>query len=127
MHPNRSFIVVFGGSALVALMVAFAARTDVPQTVATTASVGEGAKFDETWNAAASTVTFKSASIVSTEPKLVQTIRVEPDSEVIPPVILSEEKITTKPKYRHVRAERDICKRHGMHKVHQGKSWRCRR
>lgn len=106
-----------------ALMATLAARIDVPQTVAATESAGQGSRFDETWNDAASTVIFKTAARVSTEPKPVQTEVIAPTA--IPPVVvISEEKVTAKPKYHHV--ERNVCQRHGMHKVYRGRSWRCR-
>jgi hypothetical protein len=111
---------VFGGSALLALVIALAARTDVPQTVAATESAGQGSQFDDAWNDVASTVIFKTAARFSTEPKPVQTEVITP----IPPVLVVSEEKVTKPKQHHV--ERDICQRHGMHKVYKGRSWRCR-
>jgi len=124
--PKKASSVVFGGSALFALMIALAARTDVPQTVATTVSVGQGDQFNDAWNESTGPVLLKAASLASTEPKPVKTVAVTPDIEP-DVVVIKEEKITTKPKQHHV--ERDVCQRHGMHKVitRGGRSWRCRR
>ncbi len=49
----NSVAIALGGSALLALMVVFAARSDVPQTVGTTVSVREDDQFDEVWRKAA--------------------------------------------------------------------------
>jgi len=120
---------MFGGSALLALVLALAARIDVPQTVAATEvnnnsiSVGKGRQFDDSWNDLQTSTVPKTASLASTEPKPIQTIRVEPESEVVPPIILSEEKVA-KPKYHE---PKDVCQRHKMHKVYRGRSWHCRK
>jgi hypothetical protein len=110
---------VFGGSALFALMLTFAARNDVPQTVVAAASASEGEQFDENWRDSVRVVALKSASLMDTEPKSIKTEIVSPS---IPPIVMVEE---DKPKRRrHV--ERDICQRHGLRKVIRGRGWRCK-
>jgi hypothetical protein len=112
---------LFGGSALVALMFVFAARNDVPQTVAATVSVGED-DFDEVWREAAVNSALKSASLRLTQPTPVKT------EVILPTVIAKPEELTPKLKRKLV-VERDVCQRHGMRKVttRGGKSWRCKR
>jgi hypothetical protein len=121
-QPMKSMTLALGGSALVALMVVFAARSDVPQTVAATVSVGEDNQFDEVWREAAVNSALKSASLRLTQPKLVKT------ETILPPIIAKPEEITPKLKRKLV-VERDVCQRHGMRKVttRGGKSWRCKR
>jgi len=115
----KTSTIVFGGSALLALVLALAARIDVPQTVAATESVGQSRQFDDSWNALQTSIIPKTASLRE-EPKLVQTVKIEPESEVIPEILMT-------PKSRFKRVEkRDVCQRHGMHKVQRGRSWRCR-
>jgi len=77
-------------------------------------------QFADEWNAAASNVAMKSASLRVADPKPVQveTIKVEPNV-----VVAKEEIAPPQPK----REKRDVCQRHGMHKVYRGKGWRCRR
>jgi hypothetical protein len=117
----RNSAVVFGASALFALMFVFAARTDVPQTVAATVSVGEDDQFEDIWREAAVNTALKSASLrVPNEPKVVQT------EVVLPPIIATPEEITPKLKKKLI-LKQDICERHGMHKVQRGRSWRCRK
>jgi hypothetical protein len=113
---------VFGGSALLALVLALAARIDVPQTVAATASAGQGRQFDEAWNDVATTVIPKTA-LLKSDLNVVKTERIEPDTTYIPPIIIAEEK-PRKPKYHPVK---DVCQRHHMHKVYRGRGWRCRK
>jgi hypothetical protein len=82
------------------------------------------AKFDETWNHAASTAALKAASLAP-----VRVIPIEPPPKVIPPVIVPEQVKISKPSVRETKAEpRDICQRHGLRKVftRHGRSWRCR-
>ena len=115
----NSAAIALGGSALLALMVVFAARSDVPQTVGTTVSVREDDQFDEVWREAAVNSALKSASLRLTEPKLVQT-------EVILPVIIAKPEELT-PKLKRKLVEKNVCERHNMRKVYSGKSWRCKR
>jgi hypothetical protein len=118
---------LFGGSALVALMFVFAARNDVPQTVAAqvnsnqSTSVGED-DFDEVWREAAVNSALKSASLRLTQPTPIKT------EVILPTVIAKPEELTPKLKRKLV-VERDVCQRHGMRKVttRGGKSWRCKR
>lgn len=119
-NMKNSVAIVLGGSALVALMFVFAARSDVPQTVGTTVSVREDDQFDEVWREAAVNSALKSASLQLTEPKLVQT------EVILPTVIARPEELTPKLK-RKLIIERDVCQRHGMRKVYRGKGWRCKR
>jgi hypothetical protein len=86
------------------------------------------AKFDETWNQAAGATTLKAASLASTEPKPVRIIPIDPGPKTVPPIVITQEDVVTKPKIRHARVERhsDVCSRHGMRKVQRGRSWRCR-
>ena len=119
----KTSTIVFGGSALLALVLALAARIDVPQTVAATESVGQSRQFDDSWNDMQTTVMPKTASLRNTEPKPIQTVKIEPESEIIPPSVIYEDK-PRKPKYHE---PKDVCRRHGMHKVQRGRSWRCRR
>jgi hypothetical protein len=115
----NSAAIALGGSALLALMVVFAARSDVPQTVAATVSVGEDDSFDEVWREAAVNSALKSASLRLTEPKLVKT------EVVLPPIIATPEELT--PKLKRKLVEKNVCERHNMRKVYSGKSWRCKR
>ena len=116
----RNSAVVFGASALFALMVTFAARTDVPQTVAATVSADEGDQFADIWREAAVNTALKSASLrVPNEPKVVQT------EVVLPPIIATPEEITPKLKKKLI-LKQDICERHGMKRVEHGKRWRCK-
>jgi hypothetical protein len=119
-NMKNSVAIVLGGSALVALMFVFAARSDVPQTVGTTVSVREDDQFDEVWREAAVNSALKSASLQLAEPKLVQT------EVILPTVIARPEELTPKLK-RKLIMERDVCQRHGMRKVYRGKGWRCKR
>lgn len=119
-NMKNSVAIVLGGSALVALMFVFAARSDVPQTVGTTVSVREDDQFDEVWREAAVNSALKSASLQLAEPKLVQT------EVILPTVIARPEELTPKLK-RKLIIERDVCQRHGMRKVYRGKGWRCKR
>jgi len=114
----NSAAIALGGSALLALMVVFAARSDVPQTVAATVSVGED-DFDEVWREAAVNSALKSASLRLTEPKLVQT------EVILPAIIAKPEELT--PKLKRKLVEKNVCERHNMRKVYSGKSWRCRK
>jgi hypothetical protein len=109
-----------GVSAFTPIVIALAARTDVPQTVAATASVGQG--FDDVWHNALFPLAVAAMKTSNyEEPKIVQTVKVEPTSEVIPPIVLTEEK--RKPKYHKVK---DICQRHGLRKKQYGRKWRCK-
>ena len=101
---------VLGASALFALMVAAASRSDGPQPVVEP-------QFNEKWNGGGSSVMFKTV-MVTTEPKPVKTEMVT----VIPPIIPVEE-VERKPR----RSKQDVCSRHGMRKVYRGRGWRCRR
>jgi len=111
----------------VALMFVFAARNDVPQTVAAqvnsnqSTSVGED-DFDEVWREAAVNSALKSASLRLTQPTPIKT------EVILPTVIAKPEELTPKLKRKLV-VERDVCQRHGMRKVttRGGKSWRCKR
>jgi hypothetical protein len=113
--PLKITSLVFGGSALFALMLSFAARNDVPQIVA----AAEIDQFDDNWRDSVRVVALKSASLMDTEPKSIKTEIVSPS---IPPIVMVEEE---KPKRRH-HVERDICQRHGLRKVIRGKRWRCK-
>ena len=111
---------VFGASALFSLMIVFATRSDVPQTVAATVSVGEDDSFYDIWREAAVNTALKSASLrVPNEPKVVQT------EVVLPPIIATPEEITPKLKKKLI-LKQDICERHGMKRVEHGKRWRCK-
>jgi hypothetical protein len=118
----NSAAIALGGSALLALMVVFAARSDVPQTVGTTVSVREDDQFDEVWREAAVNSALKSASLRLTQPTPIKT------EVILPTVIAKPEELTPKLKRKLV-VERDVCQRHGMRKVttRGGKSWRCKR
>lgn len=113
----------FAGSALFALMVTFATRSDVSQTVGATVSAREESQFEDTWNNTAVPLALKSASLRDTEPKPIKTVKIEPESEIIPPSVVYEDK-PRKPKYHE---PKDVCQRHKMHKVYRGRGWRCRR
>ena len=119
----NSAAIALGGSALLALMVVFAARSDVPQTVGTTVSVREDDQFDEVWREAAVNSALKSASLRLTQPTPIKT------EVVLPTVIAKPEELTPKLKRKLVVEERNVCQRHGMRKVttRGGKSWRCKR
>ena len=112
----------FAGSALFSLMVVFATRSDVSQTVGATVSARESNQFEDHWNALQTSTIPKTASLRE-EPKPIRTVKIEPESEVIPPSVVYEDK-PRKPKYHE---PKDVCRRHGMHKVQRGRSWRCRR
>ncbi len=115
MSAKRILAVVLGGSALFALMIALAARTDTPQTAT---------QFEESWRESAGPVLLKAASLMDTGPKSIRTevIRLDPDPGF---VVLEEEQLTYEPKQQR-RVKLDVCQRHKMHKVYHGKSWRCK-
>jgi hypothetical protein len=72
--------------------------------------------------------------VATSEPVPVQTERIVPPTKIPPVVLVEEERTEDSPrrsrsrKQRHA-AVRDVCTRHGMHKVvtRGGKSWRCKK
>jgi uncharacterized protein YwlG (UPF0340 family) len=90
------------------------------------------APFDETWRDAAMPLAFKSAELANniivtdiTVPKIVQVETVKMVPEIVALPDSSEGKPVAKRKLQYV--ERDVCTRHGMHKVTYGKRWKCGR
>lgn len=117
--------IALAGAAMFSLMFALAARKDEPRPVVTTVNVGQGDLFDAVWHDAVVPIALKSQSRVESEP----VIQIEPVTEKphILHTTVMQEGLNPEPKYR--RRERDICERHGMHKVsiRHGRSWRCRK
>jgi hypothetical protein len=67
---------------------------------------------------------------IDTSPKLVKTETIIPvEPEVKKPEVKKPEVKVVEIQKPEPRRERDLCTRHGMHKVHtrRGRSWRCRR
>jgi hypothetical protein len=116
--------IVLAAVALFALMLVFATRNDVSQTVGATVSAREDVQLDDNWREAG-LIMLKEASLADTAPKVVKTEVVVPDLPSLPFVVLDEEKLDYVPKQRHV--ELDVCQRHKMHKVQRGRSWHCKR
>lgn len=85
--------------------------------------------FDQAWIDTLKVVELKKADmerVASTTPKPIQTEQILlPPPAAMPAVQMTEDDPPAKPK----QIERDVCQRHGMHKVYirGGRSWRCRR
>jgi hypothetical protein len=90
-------------------------------------------RFDDAWQDTIRVIPLKKADrlqIASTEPKPVteRIIPPAPDAPVsVPPVVVVQD--DDKPPAARHRRQRDVCTKHGMHKVtiRGGKSWRCRK
>jgi hypothetical protein len=118
MLRTRNRILMVGVVALTPIVVALAARNDVPQTVRATESVRQD---DQPALKKSDMI-----RVIPIEPQPIQIERVLPlDTPVsVPPVILP---INPPGKTRGRHVELDTCQRHGMHKVHSRRSWRCKR
>jgi hypothetical protein len=112
---TRGFVVVFGATAMFSVMIAVAARHDVPKLAADTS------EFADNWRDAAVAVALKSNSFIDTSPKSVTT------EVILPEIIATKEELTPKLKRKLVMTEyKDVCQRHHMRKVYRGRGWRCK-
>jgi len=114
------------------LMVLFALqRIPVPADPITVAVAAEE-QFDDAWTDTMQPLALRKADLektlaTTTEPKPVAAERILLDvSTKVPPVIVSFAE--DKPRHRRHAEHRDVCPRHGKHKVvtRGGRSWRCR-
>lgn len=121
----RVISIALTGSAIISLMVVFATRNDVSQTVGTTVSARE---FDQDWLDAMKVFALQQAEIIkanSTAPRVIQIERVE--AKPVPDTPISAPLVNKPPAHDERRVNEDVCERHRMHKVWYGKIWRCRK
>jgi hypothetical protein len=122
LTSTRTRLIIIAACVSAPFLISLATRKPVPQIV----NASETNRFDDAWNAAATSTVFKTNQPVELRP--VRVIPIEPQPKMIP-TVMTEDVVITKPKHREVRRERNVCERHGMRKVstRHGRSWRCRR
>ena len=125
--------ILLGGAAMLALVITLAFGRQSPAPVAPVAQVEQQStpKTDSLHHELAREA-LRSAMIATAEAKKVQTETIRPEPTIIPPIVqVQEEEPTPKPRRRIKAASPkrsgDICQRHGLRKVQQGKRWRCKR
>lgn len=126
------FKITMAVTAMFTLLMVFALqRIPVPADPITVAAAAEE-QFDDAWTDTMRPLALRKADLektlaTTTEPKPVAVERILLDvSTKMPPVIVSfaEDKPATR--HRRHAEHRDVCQRHGKHKVAIRRSWRCR-